>query len=90
MAIPAALPLIADAHAVRSPPRPPVLWAIASASLAAAACTVLLALTSDHIREPGIHAALQVWPMLGYVLAGVVACARVRKSRRSALTCDFS
>ena len=81
MVIPAALPLIADARVVRSPPRPPVLWAIALASLAAAACTVLLALTSDHIREPGIHAALQVWPMLGYVLAGVVAWWRRPESR---------
>ena len=81
MAIPAALPLIADPRVVRSSPRPPVLWAIVLASLAAAACTVLLALTSDHIREPGIHAALQVWPMLGYVLAGVVAWWRRPESR---------
>ena len=42
---------------------------------------VLLAVTSDHIREPGVHAALQVWGLLGYVLAGVVAWWR-RPDRR--------
>jgi signal transduction histidine kinase len=58
-----------------------VLWALALAVLAASACTVVLALTSDHIREPGVHAALQVWGMLGFVLAGLVAWWRRPDSR---------
>jgi signal transduction histidine kinase len=62
-------------------PRPSLLWAIVLSSLAAAGCTVLLALTSDHIREPGVHAGLQVWGMLGFVLAGVVAWSRRPESR---------
>jgi signal transduction histidine kinase len=66
---------------VARPPRPSLLWAIVLASLAGAGCTVLLALTSDHIREPGVHAGLQVWGMLGFVLAGVVAWSRRPESR---------
>jgi signal transduction histidine kinase len=63
------------------PPRPSILFGIALGGFAAAACTVLLALTSDHLREPGVHAALQVWALLGYVLAGVVAWWRRPESR---------
>ena len=58
-----------------------VLCAVVVAGVAAASCTVLLALTSDHIPEPGVHAALQVWAMLGFVLAGVVAWWRRPESR---------
>ena len=54
-------------------PSAEVLCAVVAAGLAAASCTVLLTLTSDHIPEPGVHAALQVWGMLGFVFAGVVA-----------------
>ena len=63
------------------PPSPPFLCAVAVAGLAAAGCTILLALTSDHIPEPGVHAALQVWGLLGFVLAGVVAWWRRPDSR---------
>jgi signal transduction histidine kinase len=49
--------------------------------VAAAGGTVLLALTSDHIPEPGVHAALQVWGLLGFVFAGVVAWWRRPESR---------
>ena len=49
--------------------------------MAAAGCTTLLTLTSDHIPEPGVHAALQVWGLLGFVLAGVVAWWRRPESR---------
>ena len=42
---------------------------------------VLIALTSDHIREPGVHAGLQVWGLLGFILAGVVAWWRRPESR---------
>ena len=58
-----------------------VLCAVVVAGLAAAACTVLLALTSDHIPEPGVHAGLAVWGILGFVLAGVVAWWRRPESR---------
>jgi signal transduction histidine kinase len=54
---------------------------VALAGVAAGACTVALSLTSDHLREPGIHAALQVWGLLGFVLAGVVAWWRRPESR---------
>jgi signal transduction histidine kinase len=63
------------------PPSPPFLCALVVAGLAAAGCTILLALTSDHIPEPGVHAALQVWGLLGFVLAGVVAWWRRPDSR---------
>jgi signal transduction histidine kinase len=62
-------------------PRPSVLWAIALAGLAAAGCSVLVALTSDHIREPGVHAGLQVWGMLAFIIAGLVAWWRRPESR---------
>ena len=39
-------------------PSAAVLCAVVVAGLAAAACTILLALTSDHIPEPGVHAGL--------------------------------
>ena len=62
-------------------PSAAVLCAVVVAGLAAAACTVLLALTSDHIPEPGVHAGLAVWGLLGFVLAGVVAWWRRPESR---------
>jgi signal transduction histidine kinase len=70
-----------SAKRVARAPTPSLLWAIALAGLAAAGCSVLLALTSDHVREPGVHAALQVWGMLGFILAGVVAWWRRPESR---------
>src|SRR6185503_6037122 len=63
------------------PPRAGVLGTVVAACVAAASCTVALALTSVHIPEPGVHAALQVWGMLGFVLAGVVAWWRRPESR---------
>src|SRR4249919_2959131 len=62
-------------------PNAAVLWAVVVAGLAAASCTVLLALTSDHIPEPGVHAGLAVWGILGFVFAGVVAWWRRPDSR---------
>src|SRR6478672_7503587 len=62
-------------------PRAAVLWTVVAAGVVAASCTALLTLTSDHISEPGVHAALQVWGMLGFVLAGVVAWWRRPESR---------
>jgi signal transduction histidine kinase len=66
-------------------PRASVLVGIALVAVLAAACSVLLALTSDHIPEPGVHAALQVWAMLAYVFAGLVAWWRRPDSRFGAL-----
>ena len=68
-----ALPQRADAGLARTPPKPLLLVAIALAGCAAAAFSVFLALTSDHVREPEVQAALIVWVVLAYVLAGVIA-----------------
>src|SRR6185312_12494753 len=73
-------------NAERAPaPSVVVLCAVVVAGVAAASCTVLLALTSDHISEPGVHAALQVWGMLGFILAGVIAWWRRPDSRLGVL-----
>ena len=63
----------ADAGPIRAPPKPAVLLAIALAGCAAAGFSVVSALTSDHVREPHAQAALIVWVILAYVLAGVIA-----------------
>jgi signal transduction histidine kinase len=54
-------------------PRPVILVAIALAGSMAAGLAAALALTSDHVSEPGARAALVVWVILPYILAGVVA-----------------
>jgi signal transduction histidine kinase len=54
-------------------PKPFVLWAIALAGCAAAACSVWLAFASDHVAEPGLQAALIDWITLPYILGGLVA-----------------
>ena len=54
-------------------PKASVLYGIVICGVAAAGCTLLIALTSDHLREPGVHGGLQVWGMLGFAFAGVVA-----------------
>ena len=63
------------------PPRPSVLWAIAVAGCAAAACSVWLAFASDHVAEPGLRAALIDWITLPYILAGLIAWWRRPDSR---------
>jgi signal transduction histidine kinase len=77
----AAAPLVADSTVTRASPRPAVLWAIALAGCAAAAAAGVLALTSDHVSEPGVRATLVVWVVLPYVLAGVAAWWRRPESR---------
>jgi signal transduction histidine kinase len=62
-----------DHGGLTRPPRPALLVAIALAGCAAAATAAFLALTSDHVSEPGARAALVVWVILPYILAGVVA-----------------
>jgi signal transduction histidine kinase len=63
------------------PPEPVVLRTIAGAGCVAAGLTVALALTSDHVSEPGVHAALLSWVTLSFVFAGVVAWWRRPESR---------
>jgi signal transduction histidine kinase len=62
-------------------PRRAVLWAIALAGCAAAGASFALALTSDHVNEPGLQAALMDWITLPYILAGLVAWYRRPDSR---------
>jgi signal transduction histidine kinase len=66
---------------IRVPPKPLLLFAIAVAGCAAAGFSVVLALASDHVREPVAQAALIVWVILAYVLAGVTAWWRRPGSR---------
>jgi signal transduction histidine kinase len=62
-------------------PGPVVLWSIAVAGCAAAGLSMHLALTSDHVGEPGLQAALMDWITLPYILAGVFAWSRRPDSR---------
>ena len=62
-------------------PRPAVLWTIAAAGAAAIAISVALALTSDHVADPPLHAAFINWGTLGYVSAGLFAWWRRPESR---------
>jgi hypothetical protein len=62
-------------HDTRAP-RQSVLWVIALAGCVAAGISFALALTSDHVAEPGLQAALMDWITLPYVLAGVFAWSR--------------
>jgi signal transduction histidine kinase len=54
-------------------PTPLLLWAAALAGLAAAGASFALALTSDHVPEPGLQAALLDWITLPYILGGLIA-----------------
>jgi signal transduction histidine kinase len=58
-----------------------VLCGIAFAGCLAAGLSVALALTSDHVAEPGLQAALMDWITLPYIVAGVIAWARRPDSR---------
>jgi signal transduction histidine kinase len=62
-------------------PRLYVLWLIALAGCAAAALSMALALTSDHVAEPGLQAALTDWITLPYIVAGLIAWERRPDSR---------
>jgi signal transduction histidine kinase len=68
------------ARAARSP-KPVVIAGIALAGGAAAATTIALTLTSDHVSSPGVQAALMSWITLAYVFAGLVAWSRRPASR---------
>jgi hypothetical protein len=67
-------------HAARAP-KPAVVAGIALAGGAAAATTIALTLTSDHVSTPGVQAALMSWITLAYVFAGLVAWSRRPASR---------
>jgi signal transduction histidine kinase len=57
------------------------LWATALAGVAAAGSSVALALTSNHVPEPGLQAGLVSWVTLSYVFAGLIAWSRRPASR---------
>jgi signal transduction histidine kinase len=58
-----------------------VLWAIGLAGCAAAACTFAIALTSDDLAQPVVHAILLDWITLPYILSGAIAWWRRPDSR---------
>jgi signal transduction histidine kinase len=62
-------------------PSPVGLWLIALAGCAAAGGIFALALTSDHVAEPGLQAALLTWVMLPFVLGGLIGWWRRPDSR---------
>src|SRR5436190_8509533 len=63
------------------PPSPFVLAGVVVGGLAAAGCSVLLALNSGHVAEPGLQAALLDWITLPYIVAGAIAWSRRPQSR---------
>jgi signal transduction histidine kinase len=66
---------------VARPPRPSLLLAIALAGCAAAAFTVVSALESDYLSEPGLRAAFAVWVILPYIFGGLIAWWRRPENR---------
>ena len=58
-----------------------LLWSLAAAGCLAAGASVALALTSDHVTEPGLQAALLDWVSLPYILGGLIAWRRRPDSR---------
>jgi signal transduction histidine kinase len=58
-----------------------VVAMLAVAGVAAAGVSFLLALTSDHVDEPGLQAALMAWITLPFILAGLVAWRQTPQSR---------
>ena len=65
----------------RVAPGPRALQGIAAAGVVAAGATVVLALTSDHVSEPGVQSGLIDWITLPYILSGVIAWWRRPQSR---------
>jgi signal transduction histidine kinase len=58
-----------------------VIWSIVVLGLSAGSLSFLFALTSDHVREPGLQATLMDWVTLPYILGGLVAWWRRPDSR---------
>jgi signal transduction histidine kinase len=69
-----------DADATRAP-KLGLLCGLAAIGFAMAGCSFALALTSDHVNEPGLQAALIDWITLPYVFAGLIAWWRRPESR---------
>ena len=63
------------------PPRSLVCWLIVFAGCLAAAGSVMLALASKSMAEPGLQAALLDWIALPYIVAGVIG-SRLRPDSR--------
>jgi signal transduction histidine kinase len=80
MASTARLAREADIDGPRAPRRS-VLCVIALAGCAAAGVSMALALSSDHVAEPGLQAALIDWITLPYIVAGLIAWDRRPESR---------
>jgi signal transduction histidine kinase len=78
--------LTLDARAsASSQPNIGLLAGLAVAGCAAAASSVTLGLTSDHVAEPRIQVLLMVWMILPFVFGGLLAWARRPESRFGAL-----
>jgi signal transduction histidine kinase len=77
----ASAPSRSIARATQGAPGLAVLWALAIGGFMAAGVSVALALTSDHLTEPGLQAALLDWVSLPYILGGLIAWRRRRDSR---------
>ena len=73
----------AEAPRLRGPqaPSPAVIQSVAVLGLSAGSLSFLFALTSDHVNEPGLQAALMDWVTLPYILGGLVAWWRRPDSR---------
>jgi signal transduction histidine kinase len=69
------------AAAAAAPPGALPVGAVVAGGLVAAAVSVGLAATSDHLPLPGLHAALFNWITLSYILCGLVAWRRRPDSR---------
>src|SRR4051795_4464857 len=71
---------VPETTGARAPP-PSLLPAIVVLGLTAGVLSFLLALTSDHVNEPGLQAALMDWVTLPCILGGLVARWRRPDSR---------
>jgi signal transduction histidine kinase len=72
---------MATAGLAQGAPRPSALLTVALVGSAAAGASFALALSSEHVSEPGVHAGLMCWVTLTYLLAGLVAWQRRPDSR---------
>jgi signal transduction histidine kinase len=66
---------------VQGAPRPGAAWGVTIAGCVAVCASITFSLTSDHLSEPGVQAALMNWITLTFVLAGLVAWHRRPESR---------
>ena len=62
-------------------PRSWMLWAVAVAAVAVVAGTMVLALASETLAQPGLRAFLVAWIVVPYVLSGILAWWRRPVSR---------